>query len=151
MAEIFLQSDSQGAPSAETRHDDSARQALDTREEHGLLHKKDNKNKTKQNKSYFLQTHILKQTLLLQARKAGGWQAEWKNGRTERGASILITFKKKSHTLRHTLHILKVFFERYSYSFLILLHGARMKPGKEHFNTMFYFESCFILTFCKIR
>lgn len=65
--------------------------------------------KKNNNKSYFLQTHILKQTLLLQASRAGGWQAEWKNGRTERGASILITVKKKSHTLRHTHYTLQSF------------------------------------------
>lgn len=65
------------------------------------------------------------------------------NGGTEQGASILITVKRKSHT-HYT-------FKRFSYSFLMLLRGARMKPGKEHFNAMFYFKSCFVLTFFFVR
>lgn len=71
--------------SADTQHSDSACKAPDTEEEHGLLHRID---------KYFLQTHIFKPTLPLRASKAGGWQAMG-NGRTEQGASILITVKKR--------------------------------------------------------
>lgn len=107
MAEIFLwsRSDSQGAPSAETRHSDSARKAPDTREEHGLLHRKDKKKKIFSTNSYFKTNSCTpKQT------KAGGWQAMG-NGRTEQGASILITV-----THRHTLHTFKTFFGHYFFS-----------------------------------
>lgn len=73
-----------GASSAETQHSDSTRNAPDTREEHGLLHRTDKKKKKrrKKKKIFYKQTHILKQTLLLQTNKAGGWQAMG-NGRTE--------------------------------------------------------------------
>lgn len=90
------------------------------------------------NKRYFLQTHVLKKTLLLRTSEAGGWQVMG-NGR-----SIYFdnTQEKKSHTDSHTTH-LKGFSEHQSFCFLVLLHGARVKPGKEHFNPMFYLDSCY--------
>lgn len=146
LCQIFLwsRSESQGPtpppPSADTQHNDSACKAPDTGEEHGLLHRTD---------KYFLQTHIFKPTLLLRASKAGGRQAMG-NGRTEQGASILITVKKKIKNLKKVT--LQMSFKKrfFSYSFITLLCGARMKPGKEHFNSMLCFESHFVLTFCKI-
>lgn len=111
---------------------------------------KKRKKEEKKKKIFYKQTHILKQTLLLQTNKAGGWQAMG-NGRTEWGASILITVKKKKVTHTHTrTHYTFFEHEFIFFSTVTLLRGARMKPGKEHCNTMFHFESCFVLTCCKI-
>lgn len=126
----------EGAQSAETKW--LCSKAPDTWENRGLLHKKRQKNK-KEKKRYFLQTHILKQTLLLRASKAGGWMAG-NGGWQSRTRSIY--FDNSRDKKSHATQVLKGFFLCVTIILFWYFSGEPRWNQEKDISTCFYF--CFV-------